>query len=92
MTNDSVVVDDKVDVREELDLSTAQWRRLPGPDPDSADGPDIVEYAFVTHSDAVTYVALRQGSGTDGTVLVFTPSEWDAFLLGTRAGEFDRPA
>ncbi len=49
-----------------------------------------MEYAFVTHGNA-TYAVLRQGLESDGTVLVFTPSEWDAFLLGVRDGEFDRP-
>ncbi len=85
MKNDSLVVDDKFGVRDELGLSSARWRRLPGTGQDGT-----VEYAFVTHSDAVTYVALRQAAGRGGTVLVFTPSEWDAFLLGARAGEFDR--
>ncbi|EHY90594.1 DUF397 domain-containing protein [Saccharomonospora azurea] len=91
MTNDSLVIDDKSGVRDELDLSGALWRSLPGLAAESDDAGGTLEYAFVTHSDAVTYVALRQGTGTDATVLVFTPSEWDAFLLGTRAGEFDRP-
>ncbi len=49
-----------------------------------------VEYAFVTHGNAI-YAVLRQSLESDGTVLVFTPSEWDAFLLGVRDGEFDRP-
>ncbi|EID53346.1 DUF397 domain-containing protein [Saccharomonospora xinjiangensis] len=88
MKNDSSVVDDKFHVRDELDLSTALWRRL-GDDPEGASG--TVEYAFVAHRDAATYVVLREAADPDGTVLVFTPSEWDAFLLGARAGEFDRP-
>lgn len=90
MKNDSSVVDDKFGVREDLDLSSAPWRRLPGGVGAGAGKYGTVEYAFVTHSDSVTYVALRQAAGRDGTVLVFTPSEWDAFLLGARAGEFDR--
>ncbi|EHR49550.1 protein of unknown function (DUF397) [Saccharomonospora marina XMU15] len=75
---------DKAAVRAELDLREATWQRL------RPEG-DTLEYAFVTHSDNLTYVALRQSSEPDGTTLVFTPSEWDAFLAGVRDGEFDRP-
>lgn len=77
-------LDDKVVVRDELDLSKVAWRRL-------EQGPDSVEFSFVPHTDGVTYVAMRQSSDPDGLVLVFTPSEWDAFLAGIRDGEFDRP-
>jgi len=45
----------------------------------------------VPHSDGVTYVAIRQPTDPDGAVLVFTPSEWDAFSRGVRDGEFDLP-
>ncbi|MGH3518969.1 MAG: DUF397 domain-containing protein [Haloechinothrix sp.] len=27
----------------------------------------------------------------DGTILMFTPGEWDAFLAGVRDCEFDTP-
>ncbi|PXY27037.1 DUF397 domain-containing protein [Prauserella muralis] len=77
-------LDDKVAVRDGLDLDSAVWRRL-------EQGPDTVEFSFVPHTDGVTYVAMRQASDPDGLVLVFTPSEWDAFLAGIRDGEFDRP-
>lgn len=91
MRNDRHGIDDKSSVRGGLDLSSASWRRLPGSSGDCGNesgGP--VEYAFVTHGNA-TYAVLRQSLESDGTVLVFTPSEWDAFLLGVRDGEFDRP-
>ncbi|GAA1204649.1 DUF397 domain-containing protein [Prauserella alba] len=106
----------KHDVSAALDLSSATWTRLRDK-AGTEHGP--VEYAFVRHTDGVTYVVLRSvpGGGTheagghhrgrydgrhdtepgDGhaapapTVLVFTPSEWDAFLAGVRDGEFDRP-
>ncbi len=55
------------------------------------DGAATVEFAFLTQGDETTYVALRRAGDPDGTVLVFTPSEWDAFLAGARDGEFDRP-
>jgi hypothetical protein len=34
---------------------------------------------------------MRQSSKPDGVILVFTPSEWDAFVLGVKDGEFDLP-
>lgn len=110
----------KQEVSAALDLNSVRWARLR--DESGAErGP--VEYAFVPHSDGVTYVVLRSAlrgasdggdprTGTDGAhgssadgssadthgggtgeraVLVFTPSEWDAFLAGARDGEFDRP-
>ncbi|MFF5990066.1 DUF397 domain-containing protein [Prauserella flavalba] len=80
----SAIVDDKAGLRGALDLSDAEWRRV------QPEG-DTVEYTFVPHTDGVTYVALRQSSDPGGVVLVFTPSEWDAFLAGVRDGEFDRP-
>jgi phosphoribosylamine--glycine ligase len=36
-------------------------------------------------------VALRDGSDPDGQVHVYTAAEWDAFVKGVHAGEFDRP-
>ncbi|GAA1240983.1 DUF397 domain-containing protein [Prauserella halophila] len=125
----------KQDVSAALDLRSADWSRLRD-EAGTERGP--VEYAFVSHTDGVTYVVLRparrardvgaagdggddgtnggdgaagdgaggdgtggdgtggdgtggDGTGGDGAVLVFTPSEWDAFLAGARDGEFDRP-
>lgn len=81
-------VDDKADVRHVLDLETARWQRA---EPPGVTIPDAIEFAFVPHTDGKTYTALRSSSEPDGTVLVFTPSEWDAFVAGARDGEFDLP-
>ncbi|MFE0021646.1 DUF397 domain-containing protein [Amycolatopsis sp. NPDC059021] len=81
-------VDDKAHIRHELDLSEAAWIRA---EPEGVTLDDCVEYAFVPHTDGVTYVAMRQSSKPDGVILVFTPSEWDAFVAGVRDGEFDLP-
>ncbi|MCE7007844.1 DUF397 domain-containing protein [Kibdelosporangium philippinense] len=83
------IYDDKAHVRGNLDLTNAEWQRFaePGADP----GGEYVELAFVQHSDGVTYTAMRKSTEPDGTILVFTPSEWDAFVKGVRAGEFDEP-
>lgn len=37
-------------------------------------------------------VALKDSKEADGPVLVFTPSEWEAFTAGVRDGEFDLSA
>ncbi|GAA5068552.1 hypothetical protein HNP84_008400 [Thermocatellispora tengchongensis] len=44
---------------------------------------DCVEVA------AVTAIAVRDSKDPDGPVLLFTTGEWEAFLFGVRAGEFD---
>ncbi|GAA5059011.1 DUF397 domain-containing protein [Nocardia callitridis] len=36
-------------------------------------------------------VGVRDSKNPTGPALVFTPGEWDAFLGGASAGEFDRP-
>lgn len=35
-------------------------------------------------------IHVRDSKDRDGPVLVFTGKEWDAFLAGVKAGEFDR--
>ncbi len=37
-------------------------------------------------------VLVRDSKEVDGPVLRFTPGEWAAFLVGAKAGEFDRHA
>ncbi len=64
-----------------VDLTRAQWRRTT---PGTPDGESRVEVAFVDGA-----VAVRDTKDPDGTVLIFTPQEWDAFVSGAKAGEFD---
>jgi hypothetical protein len=71
-------VDDKSGVRTELDLAGVHWQRTDGE----------LEFAQVEHADGLVYTALRKATEPDATVLVFTPSEWDAFVAGARDGEF----
>ncbi|HUC23644.1 MAG TPA: DUF397 domain-containing protein, partial [Streptosporangiaceae bacterium] len=33
--------------------------------------------------------AVRHSKDADGSVLIFTTSEWDAFIKGVKDGEFD---
>ncbi|RJQ90078.1 DUF397 domain-containing protein [Amycolatopsis panacis] len=80
--------DDKVHIRHELDLAGAVWTRA---QPAGATLEHCAEYALVPHTDGVTYVALRQPTDPDRAVLIFTPSEWNAFTKGVLAGEFELP-
>jgi hypothetical protein len=64
-----------------LDLGAAAWRKS------SRSGPysdNCVEVAFVDGA-----VAVRDSKDPAGHPLVFTGSEWDAFVAGTKGGEFD---
>lgn len=66
-----------------VDLSGARWFKSTR----SAAGKDCVEIAHLEAG----HVGVRDSKNPGGGVLVFTPSEWDAFLAGARDGEFDRP-
>jgi Domain of unknown function (DUF397) len=65
-----------------VDLSSAVWRKS------TFSGTNgCVEVAFVQGR-----VAVRDSKDRTGPVLVFDSHEWEAFLSGVRAGEFDRRA
>jgi hypothetical protein len=77
---------------EETPVSSSTKEPLPKPDPDSltwrksslADPDGYVEVAFANDGT----VAVRNGKNPQGTILVFTPEEWDAFILGAKDDEF----
>ncbi|MGH3505235.1 MAG: DUF397 domain-containing protein [Nocardioidaceae bacterium] len=64
------------------DLSRAEWRRSADSEEPSEGG--HIEIAFVDDM-----IAMRDSSQPDGSVLIFTPAEWDAFVEGAKDGEFD---
>ncbi|MDQ4104831.1 MAG: DUF397 domain-containing protein [Actinomycetota bacterium] len=77
------VVDDKEHIRCTTDLSNAVWQRAAGSA--KVPGPHL-EIAFVQDG----YVAMRSSEHpVDDQTLIFTPSEWEAFVLGAKDGEFD---
>jgi hypothetical protein len=78
-----VATDDKAGVRGRLDLSRARWQRSSQAGDPSA---GHLEIAFMEG-----YIAMRNSADPDGSVLVFTPAEWDAFVRGAKDGEFDEP-
>jgi len=43
-----------------------------------------IEIAFVDD-----LIGMRNSANPDGPILVFTESEWEAFVAGTKDGEFD---
>ena len=63
------------------DLSDVTWKSAPGSDPD-----DRIEIAELPGG----AMALRNPADPNGTVLRYTPAEWEAFVLGARDGEFGR--
>lgn len=65
----------------DADLTGAQWRKSTR---SSAQG-NCVEVA----RNLPGIVAVRDSKNPTGPALIFTPSEWDAFLGGANDGEFD---
>jgi Domain of unknown function (DUF397) len=63
------------------DLSGATWRTSSY----SQSGGECVETAFLPDGG----VALRHSTDPEGSVLIYTRGEWDAFLKGAKDGEFD---
>jgi hypothetical protein len=63
------------------DLAGADWRTSSF----SQDGGQCVETAFLPDG----RVALRHSKDPDGSILIYTRREWDAFLKGAKDGEFD---
>jgi Domain of unknown function (DUF397) len=47
--------------------------------------------ACVEIASAAGRIAIRDSKDPDGPILVYTPTEFSAFLNGARNGEFDRP-
>jgi hypothetical protein len=64
------------------DLTGAVWHKSTR---SGGNGGDCVEVAI----NLPGIVAVRDTKDPDGATLVFTHSEWAAFLAGVRDGEFD---
>jgi len=65
----------------QFDTATAEWRRTT-----NLDGtPGKLEIGFADNG----LVALRYAEEPDGTILIYTPEEWDAFVEGVKDGEFE---
>ncbi|GAA0915369.1 hypothetical protein GCM10009560_09630 [Nonomuraea longicatena] len=69
------------DPRVDVDLTLLEWRKSRF----SNNGGDCVEVA----SNLPGVVGVRDSKDPTGPALIFTPSEWSAFLRGAKSGEFD---
>jgi hypothetical protein len=74
---------DTTDAADPVRLADATWIRSSHSGPT---GGNCVEVAFLDGGE----IAMRNSRFTEGSVLIFTRPEWDAFLCGARDGEFDR--
>jgi hypothetical protein len=78
-----------------IDVGAQDWQR-------SGDDEGAIEIAFVrpgagpaaggTGGPDVTWILMRVAGDPDGRVLVYDRNEWECFLDGVRAGEFDDAA
>lgn len=68
-----------------MNLSSAVWRKSSH---SGGNGGQCVEVA----TNLPGMVAVRDSKDPDGPKLLFTPVEWQAFIAGVKAGEFDSPA
>jgi hypothetical protein len=64
-----------------VNLDGAEWRKSNRSGPYSD---NCVEVAFIDDA-----IAVRDSKDPSGAVLLFTQSEWDAFVDGAKDGEFD---
>ena len=69
-----------------MDLTGAEWRKS-SYSGGNGGGTGCVEVAFLRGG----RVAVRDTKDRTLAPHVYTPAEWDAFVAGVRAGEFDRP-
>jgi hypothetical protein len=67
-----------------IDAGAQDWRR-------SGQGDGAVEIAFVAEPPGAgpQWVLMRVAGDPGGRVLVYDRNEWECFLDGVRAGEFD---
>lgn len=66
----------------EVDLSRADWRKSSF---SNGNGGNCVEVA----RNLPGIVAVRDSKDRSGPALIFTTAEWQAFVGGVRAGEFE---
>jgi Domain of unknown function (DUF397) len=70
-----------------MDLTGAAWRKSSY---SSGNGGTCVEIAFVPGAGETSgrVIAVRDSKQPRGSVLIFTPAEWEAFTLGIQNGDF----
>ncbi|MDP9867149.1 MULTISPECIES: DUF397 domain-containing protein [Streptosporangium] len=78
-----------------MDLSNAEWLKSSFSGDNGGDCVEVAELKDVTNSPGhkaghTDLIAVRDSKDPDGPKLFFTPAEWDAFVKGVKADEFDR--
>lgn len=68
-----------------IDISAQDWQR-------SGAGDGAIEIAVVGEGTAAEWVLMRVSGDPATRVLVYDRNEWECFLDGVRAGEFDAAA
>jgi hypothetical protein len=68
-----------------IDVSAQDWQR-------SGAGDGAIEIAVVGEGTAAEWVLMRVSGDPAARVLVYDRNEWECFLDGVRAGEFDAAA
>ncbi|GII04624.1 DUF397 domain-containing protein [Planobispora takensis] len=78
-----------------MDLSKARWTRSSLSGDNGGNCVEVAELTGVTagprhKTGHAELIAVRDSKDPDGPALFFTPAEWDAFIGGVKADEFDR--
>ena len=68
-----------------IDVGAQHWQR-------SGTGDGAIEIAMVGETPAAEWVLMRVSGDPAARVLVYDRHEWECFLDGVRAGEFDAAA
>lgn len=77
-----------------MDLSDARWVKSSFSGDNGGDCVEVAELRDVTDAPGhkagqADLVAVRDSKDPEGPKLFFTPAEWDAFVNGVKANEFD---
>jgi hypothetical protein len=70
-----------------IDVGAQDWQRS-----GAGAGAGAIEIAMVSQGQAAEWVLMRVSGDPAGRVLVYDRNEWECFLDGVRAGEFDAAA
>ncbi|MFJ2029626.1 DUF397 domain-containing protein [Streptosporangium sp. NPDC087985] len=77
-----------------MDLSDATWFKSSFSGDNGGNCVEVAELKDVTDgpghkAEHAELIAVRDSKDPDGPKLFFTPAEWDAFVNGVKASEFD---
>ncbi|MFC4590589.1 DUF397 domain-containing protein [Sphaerisporangium corydalis] len=78
-----------------MDLSAAKWRKSTWTGDNGGNCVEVAELSAVADQSSpgttsTTWIAVRDSKNPEGPKLYFTPAEWDAFLDGVKASDFNR--